>query len=231
MSKHLRRDLQSLEREIVRVGALVEEAIKKATLALIDRRLDLAKEVIAGDGAIDQREVEVEEDCLKMLALHQPLAMDLRFIVAILKVNNDLERMGDLAVNVAERASYLATHDPIGVSLDFKQMVLFVREMVADSLKALVNEDLALARAVCLKDDEVDRINKDMFVALQKLMQDDPSTIKRAVHSLSASRHLERIADLATNIAEEVIFMVAGEVVRHRHEDYHQESQRLSTVL
>lgn len=223
MAKHLRRDLESLEKEILQVGALVEDAIRKATIALIDRRADLAEEVLHGDTAIDQKEVEVEEECLKILALHQPVAADLRFLIAALKVNNDLERMGDLAVNVAERAAYLATHEPIGVPLDFKRMVGLVRDMVSQSLDALVRHDARLARSVCEQDDAVDAINKQMYVDLQELMLRDPATIKRAVHTLSASRHLERIADLATNIAEDVVFMVDGEVIRHRVEDYRRE--------
>lgn len=230
MAKHLRRDLSHVEREILRVGALVEDAIRKATIALVDRRVDLAEEVIRSDHLVDEKEVEVEEECLKILALHQPVAIDLRFVVAILKVNNDLERMGDLAVNVAERALYLANHDPLGVPLDFARMVSLVRGMVSDSLDTLVRQDPRRAREVCSRDDEVDELNKQMFVRLEQLMVEDPSTIKRAVHTLSASRHLERIADLATNVAEDVVFMVDGEVIRHRHEDYVAESQRLPQV-
>ncbi|RMG10799.1 MAG: phosphate transport system regulatory protein PhoU [Planctomycetota bacterium] len=220
MTRHLNRDLEHLERQILELGAFVEEALNKATLALIDRRPELAQEVIDGDQAIDEKEVEVEEECLKILALHQPLATDLRFIVAALKVNNDLERMGDLACNVAERALYLSTHEPLGVPLDFDRMVAATRSMVSDSLRALVNQDASLARNVCERDDEVDAINKQMFVVLQEKMIEDPAAIKRAVHTLSASRHLERIADLATNIAEDVVFMVSGDVIRHRYEDY-----------
>jgi len=220
VAKHLRRDLEHLEREILTVGALVEQAIHKATLALTERRPELAREVMDGDQAIDAKEVEVEEECLKILALHQPVASDLRYIIAVLKVNNDLERMGDLAINVAERAIYIAKRPALPVRLDFELMVQKVRGMVRESLDALVNQDAALARRVNSQDDEVDRLNAEMFDVLQRLMQEDPSTTKRAVHSLSASRHLERIADLATNIAEDVVFMVEGEVVRHRFNDY-----------
>lgn len=224
---HLRRDLERLQREILQLGSRVEDAIRRATLALVDRRVDLADEVIAGDAEIDATEVEVEEDCLKILALHQPVAGDLRFLVAVLKVNNDLERMGDLAVNVAERARYLASHDPLQVPLDFARMVEMVREMVSSSLDALVRQDPLAARKVCEMDDEVDRLNREMFHLLQQVMQDDSGAVKRAVHALSASRHLERVADLATNIAEDVVFMVEGEVIRHRAEDYEHDSDRL----
>jgi phosphate transport system protein len=220
MPIHLHRDLERLAREILAVGALVEEATNHAIEALIHRRKELAERVLSGDDRIDRREVEVEVDCLKILALHQPVAADLRYIVSVLKVNNDLERMGDLAVNVAERALYLATHDPLPVDLDFETMGELVRRMVRDCLDALVRRDTDVARRVIADDDAVDAINRNMYSRLEELMEQEPSTIKRAVHTLSASRHLERISDLATNIAEDVIFMVDGEVVRHHPEKY-----------
>ncbi len=225
MSKHLHRDLETLKRDILTMGSMVEEALNCAIVALIDRRDDLAEQVMTGDDAIDDMEVAIEEDCLKMLALHQPVAADLRFIVAVMKVNNDLERMGDVAINISERARYLATHDPIGVPLDFRKMVDRVRLMVRQSLDALVNMDAWLARTVCEMDDEVDAANREMYVVLQRIMKEHPDTIERAVHTLSCSRHLERIADLATNIAEDVVFMVEGEIIRHRFEDYQRRNE------
>ena len=220
MPIHLQRDLEHLSRETLAVGALVEEGVNHAIEALMHRRPELAEHVMKGDDGIDRREVVVEEDCLKILALHHPVAADLRYIVAVLKVNNDLERMGDLAVNVAERAIYLATHDPLPVDLDFNAMGDLVRGMVRNCLDSVVRRDTALARQVIADDDKVDAINREMFEVLEELMQSDPSTVKRAIHMLSASRHLERIADLATNIAEDVIFLVDGEVIRHRLEEY-----------
>jgi len=220
MSKHLERDLDRLKKKILTMGAMVESAANKAINALVERRLQWAEEVMAGDDEIDSREVEIEEDCLKALALHQPVAADLRFIITVLKVNNDLERMGDLAVNIAERAAYLTTHDPIQVPVDFTRMIEIVRAMVRDSLDALVKQDAALARRVCHRDDEVDELNRNMYHLLQDLMAREPQAIKRAVHTLSACRHLERIGDLATNVAEDVVFMVEGEIVRHRLEKY-----------
>ncbi len=220
MSKHLERDLNQLKKKILTMGAMVESAANKAINALVERRLQWAEEVMAGDDEIDSSEVEIEEDCLKALALHQPVAADLRFIITVLKVNNDLERMGDLAVNIAERAAYLTTHDPIQVPVDFTRMIEVVRAMVRDSLDALVKRDAALARRVRQRDDEVDELNRNMYELLQDLMAREPQAIKRAVHTLSASRHLERIADLATNVAEDVVFMVEGEIVRHRLEKY-----------
>jgi phosphate transport system protein len=218
--KHLQRDLDALKKEVLTIGSMVEEATNKAITSLVQRAPELAEEVMSGDDAIDAKELEVEESCLKALALHQPVAGDLRFIVAVMKVNNDLERMGDLAQNIAERALYLSTHEPIPVDLDFDRMVERVRQMVSMSLDALVNHDARAAREVCSLDDQVDDYNRHMFVVLQELMHRDPATIERAVHTLSVARHLERIADLATNIAEDIVFMVEGDVIRHHLEDF-----------
>lgn len=216
MAKHLRRDLDALKKEILTMGAMVEEAANKAISALMDRRPELADEVIEGDDAIDDKEVHIEVECMKILALHQPVASDLRFTVTVLKVNNDLERMGDLAVNIAERVRGLAGSRPAGVPVDFREMIETVRRMVRWSLDALVNLDTALARKVCQEDDHVDRIHGQMFGILQEIMKRDTETIEWAIHTLSVSRNLERIADLSTNIAEDVVFLAEAEVVRHR---------------
>jgi len=216
MTIHLHRDLNEIRKQLLEVGALVEEATHKAITALMERRTDLAAEVRAGDDRIDAREVQVEEACLKVLALHHPVAVDLRYIVTVMKVNNDLERMGDLATNIAARAEYLANHPPLELSVDLRAMCTTVQRMVRQSLDALVRSDARLAREVLRSDDDVDQFNRETYDAAQDLMMQDPSTVRRAVHTLSASRHLERIADLATNIAEDVIYMQEGEVVRHR---------------
>lgn len=216
MTKHLQRDLEHLKKQLLSVGTLVEEATTKSIAALTERRGELAEEVLQGDDQIDTREVQVEEDCLKALALHQPVAADLRFIVAVMKVNNDLERMGDLAVNIAGRAQYLSRHDPIRLPVDVPRMAEAVRSMVRQSLDALIKRDPAVARRVLADDEEVDRLHGAMFKAVQDLMRKDSETIERAVATLSVSRYLERIADLATNIAEDVLFMIEGELVRHQ---------------
>jgi phosphate transport system protein len=215
VTKHLQRDLDVLKRDILTMGALIEEATNKAIVALTNRRLELVQEVVDGDRIIDTKEVELEEACLKVLALHQPVAADLRFIVAVLKVNNDLERIGDLASNVAERARALASEDPLPIPLRFEELGEKVLDMVRGSLDALVNIDTELARKVCADDDIVDEMNRDLFRRAQAMMRDKPETVEAAVNALSASRHLERMADQATNIAEDVIFMVEGEIVRH----------------
>lgn len=216
MTKHLLRDLDHLKKQLLLVGAMVEGAILKATTALLERRPELAAEVLQGDDAIDAREVMVEEECMKILALHQPVAIDLRYIITVLKVNNDLERMGDLAGNIAGRAAELLRHDPIRVPPEFPTMIETVRRMVHDSLDALIQSDVALARRVLLADDIVDQIHRQMFRDMQALAKQTPSIIEAAISMLSASRNLERIADQCTNIAEDVIFLVEGEIVRHR---------------
>ncbi len=220
MTAHLQRDLARLREEILSMGSLVEEATNKAINALVKRDAALAAEVVDADGRIDDKEVQVEEDCLKLLALHQPVAVDLRFIITCLKVNNDLERMGDLAVNIAERARYLARHTPLATPLDLTAMADKVRGMVRDSLDALVRQDMTLTRDVLARDDEVDEANRSMFDILQGVMTADPSTVKRAIALLSSSRYLERLADHATNIAEDVIFMGEGEIIRHQTERF-----------
>ena len=220
MTLHLQRDLEAVKSQLLDMGSLVEKVSNQAITALQERNTDLSAGVHELDLTIDQQEVMIEEECLKILALHQPVATDLRFVVCVMKVNNDLERMGDLAINIAERASYLSSHEPLGVPLDFHRMAELAREMVKESLSALLNLDTDLARKVLAKDDEVDEINRQMFEILEEIMLKDPTTIRRAIHLLSASRHLERIADLATNIAEDVVFLVEGEVIRHLPEDY-----------
>jgi phosphate transport system protein len=220
MPKHLEHELERLKRQILSLSALVEESVRDAVLALERRDERLAQQVIERDVEVDQAEVDLEEECLKVLALHQPVAIDLRFIVAALKINNDLERIGDLAVNVAERAQYLAAHDPVEIPFDFAAMAEKARNMVRVSLDALVNLDPHLAREVCAADDEVDAMNREMYLAVQRRILERPDQIAALIHLLSTSRHLERIADHATNIAEDVLYMVEGEIVRHRAEQY-----------
>ena len=213
---HLARDLEALKKDILAVGALVENALLLATTALLERRSELARQVIEGDAEIDRREVVIEDQCLKILALHQPVASGLRFIITVLKVNNDLERMGDLAVNIAERALDLGEMEPLRGQTRLEDMIERVRSMVNDSLSALVELDVDVARRVLRSDDEVDELNRQMFAELQQVMLNDPGSIERAMHVLSASRNLERVADQATNVAEDVLFMVEGDIVRHR---------------
>jgi phosphate transport system protein len=216
MRSHLDRDLDALKRDILTMGAMVEDATLKSIDCLLNRRPDLGEEVLEGDDAIDMKELEVEDKCLKALALHQPVAGDLRYIIAILKVNNDLERMGDLAGHIAARAIYLAQHPPIGMPRRFEEMVGIVRTMVRKCLDALVNKDSALALEVVKMDDQVDEIHWESYEELRERMRRECEIIDLAFHTISAVRHLERIADHAANIAEDVYFMVEGEVIRHK---------------
>ena len=197
------------------MGALVEDATSRAMAALLNRDAPLAERVIAGDRALDLKEIEIEEECLKVLALHQPVAADLRFIVAVLKVNNDLERMGDLAQNIAERAIALARSRAPEPPAEMRGMMETVQSMVVRCLDALVRLDVGVARSVLADDNLVDDTHRRMFEALQERMAKSPERIPDYVQYLSVSRYLERIADQATNIAEDVIFTAEGEVVRH----------------
>ena len=216
MSKHLERDLDNLQRHILTLAASVEEAIHKAIRSLRERQTAVAQEVIAGDNVIDEEENHVEEECLKILALHQPVAIDLRRITAALKINTDLERMGDLAEDIAERALQLSRPPHVAIPDRLQRMTDLTTTMVRQSLDAFVNLDAHLARVVCRLDDEVDRFNHDIIEELVQTMQQAPEMVRPSLSLFSAVRHLERIADHATNIAEDVIYLVEGEIVRHR---------------
>lgn len=216
MSFHLQRELDQLKKELLQLGGRVENATNNAILALTDRRGDLTENIFSEEVLINENEVIIEENCLKILALHQPVAVDLRFIVVVLKVNNDLERMGDLAVNIAKRAVLLSSKDPIPFPTEFTETLpVIIRAMVHNSLDALIKLDVEMAREVIAMDDTVDNINRQMYASVQSLIENDSTTIERGISLLSTSRYLERIADLAANIAEEVVFMVEGVVVRH----------------
>jgi len=215
MSKHLAREMERIERSTLTLGTMVEEAIDKATVALVNRRPQLAKDVIIGDELIDEREVELEEECLKVLALYQPVAVDLRYIIATIKVNASLERMGDLAQNLAQCARDLSRLEPLDAPIDLLSVVDLVRSMVKRSLESLVSMDTQLAKDVITSDDEVDDSQDEIEGILSQMMQAEPHTIERAMHLISAVKHLERIADQATNIAEDVVFMVEGDIIRH----------------
>jgi len=220
MSIHLQRSLEELNKKILVLGSVVEESVRNAVHAIENRDSEAAHAVIQGDNEIDQLEVELEEECLKILALYQPVAADLRFIVATLKINNDLERVGDLAVNISERAIYLATQKPVNAVLNFHLMASRAQTMLTRSLDALVRVDAGLARQVLASDDEVDAMNREMYIQIQSSIRKYPEEIEPLIHLLSVSRHLERIADLATNIAEDVIYLAEAQIVRHLEESY-----------
>jgi len=216
MSRILRREIEKLKRMILAVGAQVEQALRRAVRAVQDRDEALARQVIEADTSIDQLEVEVEEEGLKILALHQPVAIDLRFIVAVLKINNDLERIGDLAVNMAERAIFFAGVEPVEPAGDLGAMGGKAQAMLKQSLDALVNLDADLAREVCAADDEIDTLHRDTYAAVRDGIRANPEASSTYINQLSVSHHLERTADHATNIAQDVIYMLEGQIVRHR---------------
>lgn len=220
MPQHFLREIETLKKKILAVGAVVEERIAQAITAVVKHDAKLAQAVTEGDDEVDEMEVEVEEDCLKILALYQPVAIDLRFVVAVLKMNNDLERMADTAVNIARRAEHLASYAPHDLPASLIDMAEKVQIMVKQSLDALVQSDAALARKVCVADREVDQLNRAMHVSVQQEIRMHPEEVERLIHTLSISRHLERIGDLATNVAEDVIYTVEGEIVRHRTSAY-----------
>jgi len=220
MTLLLHKEIERLKKELLALGAIVEELLRKAVRALQARDAALAREVIEADERVDNREVELEEDGLKIIALHQPVAIDLRFIVSVLRINSDLERIGDLAVNIAERASYLAGAASPAAGIDFAAMAEKAQEMLTKSLDAFVNMDPALAQRVLDMDNEVDEMNRRMYCAIYELIRRNPEDVEVLLHLLSSSRHLERIADHATNIAEDVIYMVEGNIVRHKPEVY-----------
>ena len=220
MSRHLQIELENLKKKLLALAAIIETAVRDATLSIEKRDSELAQKIIDDDANIDNTEVEIEEDCLKILALHQPVAIDLRFIVAVLKINNDLERIGDLAVNIAERAVFLAGQSKVNISIDLVDMAHNAQSMLKKSIDALINHDAELAHKVCVSDDIVDQMNRQMYLKVQEAILKNPEQITPLIHLLSASRHLERIADHTTNIAEDVIYMIEGQIIRHKTEEY-----------
>jgi phosphate transport system protein len=215
MPKHFHRELEKLKKSILSLGAMVEERVYMATKAIENRDSDLADKIINSDYEIDEMEVDIEEECLKILALYQPVAVDLRFITAVIKINNDLERIADEAVNIAQGVKYISKGKKQHFDFDFYSMAEKSEAMLKKSLDALVNMDVDLAFKVCLLDDEVDKINGEAHSIVKDAIKDNPDHVEYFINMLLISRHLERIADHATNIAEEVIYLIEGEIVRH----------------
>jgi phosphate transport system protein len=216
MTRHIERQLEHLKEKILRVGTLVEEAISKSISAVINRDAALAQRVLTSDEAIDRMEVEVEEECLKILALYQPVAADLRFVIAVLKINNDLERMGDLAKNIAKRVSQLEGIETIEIPPEIRPMAMQAEEMVRECLAAVIHGDPALARRIREQDDIVDNARQKIRRRILAGIKDNPDDVEALLRVNSITKHIERIADMATNVAEDVIYMVEGEIVRHR---------------
>jgi phosphate transport system protein len=220
MAKHLQNELNKLKLQLLSLGAAVEESVQKAVKSVATRDINLAKEILESDEIIDKLEVEVEEEALKILALYQPVANDLRMVVAILKINNDLERIGDLSVNIAEQAYYVGQHKNLQLPFDFQTMAEKTAQMLKKSLDSLVKYDANLAYEVCYADDEVDKIHRSLYPILYSEVKREPNNIEIMIRFLSISRNVERIADYTTNIAEDVIYMINGSIVRHQQETF-----------
>ena len=218
MTKHLDRDLESLKQDLLAQSSIVERMIYRASQALRELRTDLINELFEDEEVVNTQEVEIEEECLKILALHQPVAVDLRRVATVLKINGDLERIADLAVNIGERAQVLVLYPGFQFPDYLDQMVEAAISMVRDALDAFVRLDSEAARDVCIRDDLVDDLNRQVIEDLKHVLDVTTGEVEPVLQFFSASRHIERIADHATNIAEDVIYLVDGEITRHRQD-------------
>jgi phosphate transport system protein len=207
--------LETIKKRILTLGSMVEDLVHDSVQAVDRVDADLADRIIKRDREINETEVDIEEECLKVLALHQPVAVDLRFIIAVIKINNELERIGDQAVNIAQRVQVIAKRPKPPFWFDYSEMGEKAQKMLRMSLDALVNMDVDLAYRVITMDDEVDQIKSDAYDKIKQAIQDLPERVGYYINLLLISRHLERLADHATNIAEEVIYLVEGEIFRH----------------
>jgi phosphate transport system protein len=215
MSKHLKRAIDNLMQRLIALSARVEESVRTAIESVKQNDSVLAGRVIEMDDIIDQEEIDIEEECLKILALHQPVAGDLRTIVAVLKINNDLERIGDLSVDIAKHAIKIVQSDVVSHAFDFSELFFRVRGMLKSSLDSLIRMDASIANKVLEEDDRVDELNHTFCEQVLESMKKDPGQAHALVQFMHVSKRLERIGDHATNMAEDVIYLVTGEIVRH----------------
>ena len=220
MSKHFQRDLENIHTQVLSMFGVVEKMIDDSVRAFCDQRIELASEVIATDEKVNAFDVAIEEECLKVLALHQPVARSLRRVTTMLKINSDLERIADLACNIAERALAMQETPYFPIPDQLTTMADDAIEMVRKALNSFVDLNVELAKEVILIDTKVDEANREVIHELRELMVSEPNQVAPALHCFSASRHLERIGDLAENIAEDVIYMVAGDIIRHQHRSF-----------
>jgi phosphate transport system protein len=218
---HFQQELEMLKERLLAMGGLAEERVRLAMQGLVERDADLIDDVLNGDVPVNELHIEVDDLCLKLLALHSPMAADLRAIMAAIKINSDLERVGDMAVNIGEAARRYASHAPVKKLIDIPRMATTAQTMLRDALDSYVRGDMQLAQGVLDKDDTLDSLKTQVFRELLTYMLQDPSTIEPALDLILISRHLERVGDHATNIAEDVIFMVSGRDVRHHAAETH----------
>jgi phosphate transport system protein len=214
--RHFQDELDELKSRLLEMGGLAEDRLRLAVRGLVERDATLVDRVLVGDGAINQLHIDIDDRCFKLLALHQPMAVDLRAIVAAVKINTDLERVGDLAVNISEAARRYLQHPPVKELIDIPRMAELAQDMLRDALDAFVRRDLTLAQNVLVQDDALDALKTAVFRDLLGYMLRDTPTIEPALDLILISRHLERIGDHATNVAEDVIFMVSAKDVRHQ---------------
>ena len=219
MERHFDEALKQLKEKLLRMSSLVEEAIGTSIKALIDRNAELAYKVIKADDAVNMLEIEIDDLCLKLLALYQPTAGDLRFITSTMKINNDLERIGDLGVNIGQRTLDLLKVPPLRLRIDIPKMAVASQAMLKDSLNAFVNKDSKLAYEVCKRDDEVDDLNHEIFMELLKANPEDQKPVERVIDLVLVAKNLERVADHSTNICEDIIYMIDGKVIKHHITD------------
>jgi phosphate transport system protein len=220
MVRQFDRELAELKTNILRMGELAEQAVEKSIDSVLNRNSELAKEVIIGDLIVNELELNIDEQCLKLLALRQPLATDLRLITAAMRINADLERIGDQAVNIAERALELNQRPPLKLPIDIEAMAKVALDMVRTSIEAFIQQNPQMAVQVCQRDVEVDTLDDEYIQKLLSFMLQDTPAVGRSVHYIIIIRNIERIADLATNIAEDIVFIAEGKVIKHRCEDY-----------
>ena len=218
MERHSHEELKKLKQKLLKMGLLVEAAVEKATDALLERNRKFAEQVLEEEDVINQLEIEIDDQGHSLSALGQPMAFDLRLITAILKMNTDLERMGDHAVNIAERTLVLLKEPPLDQDLHLLEMTRATLKMVTDALNSFINGDVVLARSVLERDDQIDAFNDELYFQLTLLMEKKPSIVKTGLNLIMISHNLERIADLANNIAEDVVYLQQGKEVRHRIE-------------
>jgi phosphate transport system protein len=217
--RHFHEELAQVKPRLLTMSGEAEAALELAVEALLERDRDKAHAVIAGDRNIDAVEVQIEEQVVDLLALQQPMARDLRMLTSALKIANDLERVGDHAVNIAQSADRLAGARPITPEPEIVEMARLAREMLSDALEAFIRSDAATAREVCRRDDKVDALHRSMFRIVLTFMMEDPHMISAGMELFLVSRNLERVADLATNIGEDVVFLVEGKSIKHHAED------------
>src|SRR5262245_39133607 len=217
--RHFQEELEQLKTRLLEMGGLAEERVRSAVRDVVSRDPHIVDKVLSRDGVINQLHIEVDDRCFKLLALHQPMAVDLRAIVSAVKINTDLERVGDLAVNIAEAVARYLQHPPVKELIDIPRMASIAQDMLRDALDAYVRRDIPLAQSVLHRDDELDMLKTLVFRELLGHMLRDPGTIEPSLDLILVSRHLERIGDHATNVAEDVIFMVSAKDVRHHTEE------------